>query len=388
MIKFLELDKITQKYQPELSDAINRVINSGCFVLGREVNSFESEFSEFIGSRHCIGVANGLDALRLILRAYIELGDLKEGDEVIVPANTYIASILAVTDNRLKPVLAEPDINTFNLDISNIEKHITENTKAIMVVHLYGRACWSEELEKLADKYHLKIIEDNAQAAGAMIKAQGAGHRAQGTDELKLRRTGSLGHAAGHSFYPSKNLGALGDGGAVTTDNDDLANVIRTLANYGANKKNINEYKGINSRLDEIQAAVLRVKLARLDADNQKRRVIAQFYLNNIKNPEIILPEMLNAQYSTLNASYVWHLFVIRHPKRDKLKEWLFRNEIESLIHYPIPPHKQRSFNEWNNKSFPVTEQIHKEVLSIPLNKLLLMEEAEKIVDCINRYKS
>ena len=326
MIKFLDIQKITESFEPELSEAIQRVVRRGWFLLGEEVEAFEKEYAEYIGSKHCIGVANGLDALRLIFRAYMEMGVMKEGDEVIVPANTYIASILAVTENRLKPVLVEPDINTYNLDISLVENHITERTKAIMVVHLYGRACWSEELERIAGKYNLKIIEDNAQAAGAM--AQGSGLRAQGQDGFALcsapcalRRTGSFGHAAGHSFYPGKNLGALGDAGAVTTDDDELASVIRAKANYGSSKKYVNDYKGINSRLDEIQAAVLRVKLPRLDADNQKRREIAQFYLDNIKNPDIVLPylnssgfrvpgsalndttrETRNAERGTLNA--------------------------------------------------------------------------------------
>ncbi|MGB9748160.1 MAG: DegT/DnrJ/EryC1/StrS family aminotransferase, partial [Bacteroidales bacterium] len=264
MIKFLDIQKITESFEPALTDAVQRVIRRGWFLLGEEVAAFEKEYAEYIGSKHCIGVANGLDALRLIFRAYIETGVMKEGDEVIVPANTYIASILAVTENRLKPVLVEPDIHTYNLDISLVEQHITENTRAIMVVHLYGRACWSEELKQTAKKYNLKIIEDNAQACGAMVQYK-----------TKLTKTGALGDAAGHSFYPGKNFGALGDGGAVTTNDDELTSVIRAIANYGSAKKYINDYKGINSRLDEIQAAVLRVKLPRLDSDNQKRREIA-----------------------------------------------------------------------------------------------------------------
>ena len=285
--RFLDLKKITESFEPQLSQAVSRVVRSGWYLLGEEVSAFESEYAAYIGSKHCIGVANGLDALRLILKAYIYMGFMKEGDEVIVPANTYIATILAITDNRLKPVLVEPDINSYNLDISLIEQHITERTRAIMVVHLYGQACWSARLEETARKYNLRIIEDNAQAAGAM--AQSSGLRAQGNKDLTLRpvhctlrRTGSLGHASGHSFYPGKNLGALGDGGAVTTDDDELASVVRAIANYGSAKKYINDYQGLNSRLDEIQAAVLRVKLPRLDADNQRRREIAQYYLENI----------------------------------------------------------------------------------------------------------
>jgi len=430
MIRFLDIQKITESFEPELSQAINRVVRRGWFLLGEEVKAFEKEYAKFTGSKHCIGVANGLDALRLILRAWIELGIMNEGDEVIVPANTYIASILSITENRLKPVLVEPDIKTYNLDISKVEKHISERTRAIMVVHLYGQACWSEELVKLAKKYNLKIIEDNAQAAGAQIMAQGSGLRAQAgkdltlrsapstfavasADKCALRRTGSLGHAAGHSFYPGKNLGALGDAGAVTTDDDELASVIRAIANYGSSKKYVNDYKGINSRLDEIQAAVLRIKLPRLDADNQRRREVAQYYLNNIKNPDIILPDFnssgLRAQGSgksgneklrsapstfavasadkcALRPENVWHLFVIRHPQRDKLQKYLLDNGIQTLIHYPIPPHKQLAYKEWNNLSFPVTEEIHNEVLSLPVSQVMTEDEVDKIVKIINSY--
>ena len=292
MIKFLDIQKITESFEPELSEAIQRVVRRGWFLLGEEVAAFEQEYAAYIGSKHCVGVGNGLDALRLILKAYIEMGVMKEGDEVIVPANTYIATILAISDNKLKPVLVEPDINTYNLDISLIEQHITPRTRAIMVVHLYGRACWSAQLEEIAKKYNLKIIEDNAQAAGAAIPSSmfqvsslkkpepGTRNLEPGTLNLEsgtYKRTGSLGDAAGHSFYPGKNLGALGDGGAVTTNDDELASVIRAMANYGSSKKYVNDYKGLNSRLDEIQAAVLRVKLPRLDADNQRRREIAQY---------------------------------------------------------------------------------------------------------------
>lgn len=399
MIKFLDIQKITESFEPELSKAIQRVVRRGWFLLGEEVKAFEKEYAEFTGSKHCIGVANGLDALRLILRAWIELGVMDEGDEVIVPANTYIASILSITENRLKPVLVEPDIKTYNLDISQVEKHISERTRAIMVVHLYGQACCSEDLVRLAKKYNLKIIEDNAQAAGAQIMAQGSGLRAQAGKDLTLRsahstfavasadkcalcRTGSLGHAAGHSFYPGKNLGALGDAGAVTTDDDELASVIRAIANYGSSKKYVNDYKGINSRLDEIQAAVLRVKLPRLDADNQRRREIARYYCENIKNPDIILP--LRPPPSALR--HVWHLFVIRHPQRDKLQKYLLDNGIQTLIHYPIPPHKQLAYREWNNLSLPVTEKIHNEVLSLPVSQVMTEDEVDRVVKIINSY--
>ena len=411
MIKFLDIQKITNSFEPELSQAIHRVVRSGWFLLGEEVAAFEKGYAEYIGSKHCIGVANGLDALRLIFRAYIEMGVMQEGDEVIVPANTYIASILAITENRLKPVLIEPDFNTYNLDISLIEKHITPRTRAIMVVHLYGQACWSVQLEQIAAKYNLKIIEDNAQAAGAM--AQGSGLRAQGQHEFALcsapcalRRTGSLGHAAGHSFYPGKNLGALGDAGAVTTDDDELAAIVRAIANYGSSKKYVNDYKGINSRLDEIQAAVLRVKLPRLDADNARRREIAQYYLDHITNPEIILPVIrsseLRAQSSenkepkpsalrpvpcALRLDHVWHLFVIRHPRRDELQKYLSEKGIQTLIHYPISPHKQKAFKDWNNLSYPITEHIHNQVISLPISQIMTENEMKLVAVMINVFK-
>lgn len=384
MIKFLDIQKITESFEPKLSEAVQRVIKRGWFLLGEEVVTFEKEYARYIGSKYCIGVGNGLDALRLILKAYLEIGVMKGGDEVIVPANTYIATILAISDNRLKPVLVEPDINTYNLDITLIEKHITSRTRAIMVVHLYGQACWSTKLEELAKKYKLKIIEDNAQAAGAL--AQSSELSAQGLKGAVLRRTGSLGHAAGHSFYPGKNLGALGDGGAVTTDDEELANVIRAMANYGSSKKYVNDYKGMNSRLDEIQAAVLRVKLPRLDADNQHRREIAQYYLDNISNSDIILPTPLTAHCSPLSASHVWHLFVIRHPERDKLQKYLSDNGIQTLIHYPVPPHKQKAYKSWNNLTFPVTEKIHNEVLSLPISQVMEEAEVKYVVDALNAH--
>lgn len=401
MIKFLDIAKITDSYEPMISQAIERVVRSGWFLLGEEVLNFEREYAEYIGSKHCIGVANGLDALRLIFKAYIEMGILKEDDEVIVPTNTFIASILAITESKLKPVLIEPDINTYNLDISRIEEQITDHTKAIMVVHLYGQACWSKQLEEIARKYNLKIIEDNAQAAGAIV--QKAGLRAQSKVKSNLKRTGSLGDAAGHSFYPGKNLGALGDGGAVTTDDDDLAAIIRAIANYGSSKKYIHDYKGLNSRLDEIQAAVLGVKLSRLDDDNQHRRKIAQYYLENIKHPEIILPgpqntkrETQNLKLSKLtthhslltsNLSHVWHLFVIRHPERDKLQKYLYFNDVQTLIHYPVPPHKQKAYKELNRLNYPITEKTQSEVLSLPISQVIKSSEAEKIVNLLNDFR-
>lgn len=373
MIKFLDLKAINDSFEPELSASIKRVLDSGWYLLGNEVASFEKEYAEFIGTKHCIGIANGLDALRLILRAYIELGIMEEGDEIIVPANTYIASILAITENRLTPVLVEPDINTYNIDPFKIEKHITERTKGIMIVHLYGQNAMHPEIDRIIKKYHLKLIEDNAQAAGAWYNG---------------KRTGSLGEAAGHSFYPGKNLGCLGDGGAVTTDDDNIATIVRALANYGSKLKYINEYKGLNSRLDEIQAAILRTKLKRLDTDNQRRREIAQFYCNIIDGDKfalpIVAPIFQNIKIPD-NLSHIWHLFVIRHTKRDSLKKIMADNGIQTLIHYPIPPHKQLAFREWNTKSFPIAELIHAEVLSLPISPIMRGEEIEKVVNTINQ---
>lgn len=404
MIKFLDIQKITESFEPELSLAVNRVIKRGWFILGEEVEAFEKEYSAFIGTKYCIGVANGLDALRLIIRAYIEMGVMKEGDEIIVPANTYIASILAITENRLKPVLAEPDLSTYNLDISKVEALITPRTKAIMVVHLYGRACWSQQLESLSSSYGLKIIEDNAQAAGAGVfrkkEEEEEGVNMSGIEsEEKFFRTGSLGDAAGHSFYPGKNLGALGDGGAVTTSDEELASVVRSLANYGSVKKYIHDFKGINSRLDEIQAAVLLTKLKRLDKDNEKRKEIASYYLRNINNPLVILPEVdaltnitkdsdIKSDGQRINKSHIWHLFVIRYPDRDRLRENLSQNGIQTLIHYPVPPHKQKAYSGIFQDELSVTEMISEQVLSLPVSQIMTMDEAETVINHINRFSS
>ena len=363
MIKFLDLKKINDSFEPQLSQAVKRVLDSGWYLLGKEVSAFEEEYARYIGVRHCIGCANGLDALRLILRAYIEMGQMAEGDEVIVPANTYIASILAITDNRLKPVLVEPDIETYNIDPFRIEDKITNRTKAIMVVHLYGRNAMHPHIRRLVDKYNLKLIEDNAQAQGCFDGA---------------KRTGSLGHAAGNSFYPGKNLGALGDAGSVTTDDEELAAVVRALANYGSSKKYVNDYQGLNSRLDEIQAAVLRVKLSRLDEDNQKRRNVAAFYHRHINRPDIVLPKE--------DPGHIWHLFVIRCQHRDRLQAYLAENGVQTLIHYPIPPHKQQAYRQWNDFGFPITEQIHREVLSLPIGPVLLDQEMAKVCTVVNQY--
>jgi dTDP-4-amino-4,6-dideoxygalactose transaminase len=421
VVKFLDIQKITGSFEPELSGAVAGVVRRGWYLLGEEVAAFEKEYAEYIGVRHCIGVANGLDALRLIMRAWIETGEMKEGDEVIVPANTYIASILAITDNRLKPVLVEPDMATYNLDLAQVEKHITPRTRAVMVVHLYGRACWSEGLEQMARRYNLKIIEDNAQAAGAVWSGAdaGTGDTAPATAATataatasaapataatasaapatgcagpilpgaSARRTGSLGDAAGNSFYPGKNLGALGDAGAVTTNSDELAGVIRALANYGSSRKYVNDYRGLNSRLDEIQAAALRVKLPRLDQDNRHRRAVAEYYHRHIINPEIILPWPDKGAGIIDDRSHVWHLFVVRHAERDRLQRYLADHDIQTLIHYPLPPHRQQAYREWAGLSFPLTEQIHREVLSLPVSQVMEEEEYAKVTEIINNFR-
>jgi dTDP-4-amino-4,6-dideoxygalactose transaminase len=369
MIKFLDLKKINDSFEPQLSAAVKRVLDSGWYLLGDEAKAFEFEYSRFIGTRHCIGVANGLDALRLILKAYIQLGVMKEGDEIIVPANTYIASILAITDNRLVPVLVEPDILTCNIDPFKIEEKITSKTKGIMIVHLYGQNSMHSEIGRIVKKYGLKLIEDNAQAQGCFYGE---------------KRTGSLGEAAGHSFYPGKNLGALGDAGAVTTDDDELADVIRAIANYGSKVKYQNLYKGLNSRLDEIQAAILRVKLIRLDVDNLRRREIAGYYIQNITNPDIVLPAPVNKLPVIANTEHVWHIFAIRTVNRDRLLQALNKNGIQTVIHYPIPPHLQNAYREWADYRLPVTEQIHNEVLSLPLSPVMEKSEVVFVTNVLN----
>jgi dTDP-4-amino-4,6-dideoxygalactose transaminase len=372
MINFLDLQKINAQHAGELKQAAAEVIDSGWFLLGERVKIFEQQFCDYIGAKHTIACANGLDALRLILKAYMELGYMQEGDEIIVPANTYIATILAITDNRLKPALVEPDIRTFNLDISLIEQAITPKTKAILVVHLYGRICWSEQLENIAKKYRLKIIEDNAQAAGAYC------FYADGTK----KRTGNLGDASGNSFYPGKNLGALGDSGAVVTNDDCLASVVRALANYGSQKKYVNQYQGLNSRMDEIQAAFLSVKLKYLDAENEIRRKIAEYYFENGQNELIVFPTPTEHR-----ESHVQHLFVVQTKNRDRLQSFLMEQGIHTLIHYPIPPHKQECYKEWNSLSFPVTEKIHQEVLSLPISPVMTEEEIEKVTQALREFR-
>jgi len=392
MIKFLDLQKINLLHQKEIEVALLKTFNSGWYILGESVERFETNFATYCGVKHCIGVSNGLDALILILHAYIELGKMQEGDEVIVPANTYIATILSISQNKLVPVLVEPDINTFNIDPKLIEAKITGKTKAIMPVHIYGQCADMDAINSIAKKYNLLIIEDAAQAQGAIYSPRGINIIDSNLNESisiprgKGRRTGSLGDAAGFSFYPGKNLGALGDSGAVTTNDDQLAETIKALRNYGSHKKYYNIVKGYNNRLDEIQAAVLDVKLKYLDAENQRRREIAQYYCDNIKNEKIVLP-ILDAGYSILERKdHIWHLFVIRTAERDKLQKYLADNGIQTVIHYPVPPHKQEAYKEWNNLSFPITEKIHNEVLSLPISPVMTDEEVQYVVNKINNY--
>lgn len=365
MIKFLDLQKVTEKYADEIHEVVDRVVDSGWYLQGRENEKFEADYAAYIGTKYAIGVANGLDALIWILRAYIEMGVMKPGDEVIVPANTYIASILAITENGLKPVLVEPNIRTYQIDDSRIEKAITLRTKAILIVHLYGQCAYTERIGTLCKKYNLKLVEDNAQAHGCMFCG---------------RKTGSLGDAAGHSFYPGKNLGVLGDGGAVTTDDEELAKVVRTLANYGSSHKYVFKYTGRNSRLDEIQAAVLDVKLKHLDEDNTRRREIARYYIENIHNSRIVLPQVTDWEAN------VFHIFPVRCEKRDELQQYLSKNDIQTIIHYPIPPHKQECYREWNNWSFPVTEQIHREELSLPISPVMVADHVAEVVNILNAF--
>ncbi len=365
MIKFLDLQKINSQYSEDLKVVASEVIDSGWFLQGKQNKKFEESLISYIGAKYAIAVANGLDALRLILRAYKEIGLMQDGDEIIVPANTYIATILAITDNGLTPILIEPAINTYNIDFTLIEKKITLKTKAILLVHLYGRVCWEDEVVNLAKRYNLKIIEDNAQAIGA---------------EYNGRRTGSLGDAAGFSFYPGKNLGALGDSGAVTTNDPEVARIVRAVSNYGSEKKYVNTFMGLNSRMDEIQAGFLNVKIKYLDKENAIRREIAKYYIDNIKHTNIVLP-----QYPK-DFEHVWHLFVIRTVERDQLQQYLANNGIQTLIHYPIPPHKQECYRNWNNLSFPITEKIHSEVLSLPISPVMTDSEVKQVVELINAW--
>ena len=361
MIKFLDLFKINERFREEIDSRIKQVLDSGWYLLGNQDKEFEKNFAEYCGVKHCIGCANGLDALNLIIKAY----GFADGDEIIVPANTYIASILAISENGCTPVLVEPDIETYNINPDLIEEKITSKTKAIMVVHLYGQAVQMDKIWTLAKKYDLKIIEDSAQAHGAYYQG---------------KRVGSLGDASGFSFYPGKNLGCIGDGGTVTTNDDELASKLRAIANYGSHKKYCNLYKGVNSRLDEIQAAILDVKLSHLDEDNERRREIAKYYLANIKNEKVILPKYQG------DKSHVFHVFVVRVENREEFQEYLTQNEIQTLIHYPTPPHKQKAYKEWNNLSYPITEKIHNEIISLPISPVMTDDEIRKVVEIVNKF--
>jgi len=366
MIKFLDLKKINKQYHLELKEAANRVIESGWYLLGKELEMFEYNYSNYCGVKHALGVANGLDALRLIFKAYIELGVMDKGDEVIVPSNTYIASVLAISDNGLIPVFVEPNLTTYNLDSSKIETAITKKTKAILTVHLYGQISIDQQMLNICSKYNLKLIEDAAQSHGAIWNG---------------KVSGGIADAAGHSFYPGKNLGALGDSGAVTTNDDQLFNTVNALRNYGSVKKYENIYQGLNSRLDEIQAAFLNVKLKYIQKDIESRRRIAKYYLNNINNTILSLPKVRNQE------GHVWHLFVIQTPERAKLQAYLNKKDIETLIHYPIPPNKQKAYYEYNNLDFPISNLLHDQLLSLPISPVITIEELDKIILVLNEFR-
>ena len=362
MIKFLDLEKINNRFREEIDSELKEILDSGWYLQGKKNQKFAENFAEFCGVKHCLGVANGLDALNLIIKAY----GFSNGDEIIVPANTYIASILAISQNGCTPILVEPDIKTYNINPDLIEEKITERTKAIMVVHLYGQAVQMKKIWELAKKYNLKIIEDSAQAHGSVY------------DGIK---TGALGDASGFSFYPGKNLGCMGDGGCVTTNDDELFEKIKAIANYGSDRKYHHIYKGVNSRLDEIQAAVLNVKLKYLDKDNARRREISKYYRENIKNRIIILPETYD------ESAHVWHVFAVRTPERDRFQKYLEENNIQTIIHYPTPPHKQGAYQEWNNLSYPISEEIHRTVISLPISPVMTDDEVERVTEVINVYR-
>ena len=363
MIAYLPLHQINALHDAEIREAISRVLDSGWYLKGEATRQFEAHYAEYIGTKYCIGCGNGLDALSLILRGYIELGVMQEGDEVIVPANTYIASILAITQNRLKPVLVEPSLDTLQIDDTLIEQAITPRTRAVMIVHLYGRCAYTDRIGEICRQHGLKLIEDNAQAHGCIFEG---------------RKTGSLGDAVGHSFYPGKNLGALGDAGAVTTNDSQLADVIRALGNYGSHQKYVHDYQGRNSRIDELQAAMLDVKLKYLDAENHRRKEIAALYINKVENPMIRIPQS--------DRDCVWHIFPIFCQNRDQLQQYLAKNGVETQIHYPIPPHKQRCYKEWSHLSLPITEQIHAQELSIPCHQAMSNADANCIADLLNEF--
>ena len=365
MIKFLDLQRITARHADEIRAAALRVIDSGWYLQGKENERFEADYARYIGTKHCVGCGNGLDALIWIFRAYVELGAMKPGDEVIVPANTYIATILAITENGLVPVLVEPREDTLQIDDSKIEAALTPRTKAVCIVHLYGRCACTEKILEICRSRGLKLIEDNAQAHGCLFAG---------------KKTGALGDAAGHSFYPGKNLGALGDGGAVTTNDPELASAVRSLANYGSTRKYVFKYRGRNSRLDEIQAAILGAKLPHLDEELSARKAVAKFYMENIKNPAVRVPAL-----EDWNA-HVFHLFPVLCSRRDELQKFLADNGVQTLIHYPIPPHKQECYAQWNALSFPITERLAREELSLPISPVMTPQEIRAVVETINNF--
>ncbi|MBA4276635.1 DegT/DnrJ/EryC1/StrS family aminotransferase [Flavobacterium sp.] len=365
MIQFLDLKKINVPYETAFQEKLKSVLENGWYILGNEVSAFESNFAKYCGTKHCIGLGNGFDALVLIFKGYIQLGKLQKGDEVIVPANTYIASILAILEADLIPVLVEPKLETYNLNPDLIQEKITPKTKAILAVHLYGQLAEMDKINAIAAENNLLVIEDAAQAHGAISD---------------YGKSGNVSNAAAFSFYPGKNLGALGDGGAVATNDDALAKVIQSLRNYGSEEKYKNEYIGVNSRLDELQAAFLNVKLPNLDTENNVRKAIAKRYLSEIKNDKITLP------FWDFSDNHVFHLFVIRTKNRDELQQYLLENGIQTMIHYPIPPHKQKAFFNWNHLSFSITEKIHREVLSLPMSPVMTMVEVDFIISILNQY--
>ncbi len=361
MIKFLDLEKVNNRFRDEIDLRFKNILDKGWYLQGEENQKFAGDFASFCGTEYAIGVANGLDAINLIIRAF----GFGVGDEIIVPSNTYIATILAISENNCTPVLVEPDINTYNINPDLIEEKITDKTKAIIVVHLYGQAVQMDKIWNLAKKYNLKVIEDSAQAHGAIYKG---------------KRVGNLSDASAFSFYPGKNLGCMGDGGAVTTNDKELFEKVKAIANYGSDRKYHHIYKGVNSRLDELQAAVLDVKLSHLDEDNNRRREISKYYRENIKNPKIILPKVYDEK------AHVWHIFAIRTEDRNALQKHLEANGIQTNIHYPTPPHKQGAYKEWENQSYPISEEIHRTVLSLPISPVMTHEEVKKVVEVVNEF--
>ena len=397
MIKYLDLKRINGLYDAEIREAVNKVLDSGWYLKGEATRQFEEAYANYIGTRYCVGCGNGLDALKLIFRAYIEMGVMQQGDEVIVPANTYIASILAITECGLTPTFVEPSSDTLQIDDTLIEQAITPRTRAIMIVHLYGRCAYTSHIADICSCHNLKLIEDNAQAHGCTFLLPFTSHLSP------LKRTGSLGHAAAHSFYPGKNLGALGDAGAVTTDDSQLADIVRALGNYGSHQKYVHDYCGCNSRVDEIQAAILFVKLKHLDADNQRRKEIAARYEREVSNPlvrflcpvgskraELERRPVDSEQYSRFGFAprdCVYHIFTVFSSQRDRLQKFLAENGVETQIHYPIPPHKQKCYKEWNVLELPITELIHEQELSIPCHQALTDEEINRIIAILNAFK-